>query len=268
MPDVPARILEELHAVPLRAFTRERDARAAALAKAGDADTARVVKRLRRPAAALWAVNQLARAEPKRLAAFLDAVGQARAAQLRDPRVAAEAVRRQRTELEALVQRAGLLLSDQGSRPTPATTRRIADTLLGVAADRRLADDVRHGRLASEVTAPGFEVLTGVPAGRPPRVDRADRGTGEQADSARRAKIRAAEEERQPRREHVEALEFDAAARAAEVQQKERAVSAAAAALAAARRELREAQRQARAASAAARKGRAALGRQRRPVLE
>ncbi len=288
----PPRLLEELYAVPPSTFTRERNARAAALAKAGHADEARTVKQLRRPSPSLWGINQLARTEAKRLAVFIDAVGRIRAALLRDPRAATEALRQQRAELEALVQRAGEEISSQGYRLTPATARRISDTLLGAAVDRRLAEDLRHGRLTAELAPPGFEVLTGASVAGPLRLlpgGAAPRGKEqrEKAESARRAKAREAEEARQrerreaedererhrheaeeerQRRRHdaeeerqrqqreAEVLDREAAARAAAAKQLEREAADAAAALAEARRRLRDATHEAKAAAAAARK--------------
>src|SRR5262245_19084232 len=174
----PDRVVEQLYAAPLRTFIRERDAKAAELTRAGEAEQARAVKQLRRPAISLWAINQLAHADPERLAALIDAVGRVRATQLQDPRGSAEALRRQRADLQALVNRAGELLGGEGYRLTPAMARRISDTLLGAAVDRRLAADLRAGRLMAEVPAPGFEVLSGV--ARPLRLVRRDESKVEQ----------------------------------------------------------------------------------------
>ena len=157
--------ITKLYAVPLDAFTRERNTLAAALAKAGQADRARAVRELRRPSAPLWATNQLARVDAERLEAFLDSVVQIRKTQLRDPRAATEALTRQRRELQHLVRQAGELLAKHGARATPEAERRISDTLLGAAVDRDRADELRHGRLTQELAAPGFEVLAGT--GRP-----------------------------------------------------------------------------------------------------
>jgi hypothetical protein len=162
--DLPADAIGKLYAVPLDAFTRERDALAATLKKADHAAQARAVRQLRRPSAPLWAANQLAHTDAERLAAFLDGITQVQKAQLRDPRAAAEALTNQRRELQHLVRRAGELLAKQGSRAAPATERRISETLMGAAVDRVRADELRHGRLTQELAAPGFEVLGG--AGR------------------------------------------------------------------------------------------------------
>jgi hypothetical protein len=255
----PPRLIQELYAFPPGDFTRERNARAAALVKAGHADQARALKQLRKPTASLWAVNQLAREEPTRLAALVEAVGHARAAQLRDPRAAGEALRRQRTELDALVEKAGEVLSGQGHRLTPALSRRIADTLLGAAVDRRLADDLRHGRLLAELPAPGFEIFSAVSGAGRLRVlpgGKTEREKAETAESARQARAQTAEEERQRRRREAEALDREAAAREAAAREVERKAAEAAAALAESRRRLQEARRQAKAAAAAARKAR------------
>src|SRR5262245_53378174 len=147
MATVPPRLIEELYTVSPNAFTRERNAKAAALAKAGHADQATALKKLRRPTAALWATNQLAHADPKRLAALVQALGRLRGAQLRDPRGAMEALQRQRAELKGLVELAGERLKREGYGLTPATAHRISDTVLGASLDRRLADDLVHGRL-------------------------------------------------------------------------------------------------------------------------
>jgi DNA repair exonuclease SbcCD ATPase subunit len=109
----------------------------------------------------LWAANQLAHAEPRRLEAFVRTVNDVRRTQLQDPQAAGEALHRQRSELDALVRRAGELLAQHGHRATPATDRRVSDTLLGAAVDPRLSEDLRHGRLMAEQSAPGFEVLAG-----------------------------------------------------------------------------------------------------------
>ena len=161
MTDLPNDAIAKLYAVPVNAFTRERNAMAAALKKNNRADEARAVLELRRPSAPLWATNQLAHAEAERLRAFLDGIVEVRKTQLRDPRAAAEGLARQRRELQHLAQRAGELLAQHGTRATPDALRRISDTLLGAAVDGPRAEELRHGRLTEELAAPGFEVLTG-----------------------------------------------------------------------------------------------------------
>src|ERR671922_345069 len=168
-----ARALERLYAVPPKDFTRTRNSLAAELRKARDTDAASAIARLRRPSATLWAVNQLARHARASLERFLDAVDRLRRTQLSDPRGAMEAMRAERAQLEALVARAEQALSEAGYSPSAEARRRIGDTLLGAAADRRHAEALAHGRLTEELQAPGFDALTGATRPRPVQGGRA-----------------------------------------------------------------------------------------------
>jgi hypothetical protein len=245
--DVPEQALEALYAVPLRDFTRERNARAAALAKAGNATAAEAVKALRRPPAWLWVTNQLGRLEGKHLAAFLEAASRLHATQLRDPQAAGATAQQHRAHLGTLLQRARDVLRREGHRVTPALERRISNTLLGAAADGRLADDLRHGRLTSGVQAPGFDALLGAPgAGRRPPGKRVP-----PAPTASASKAQAVEERTRLR---ARALADEAAARKAAARRLESEIAAATTALAEQQRRLRNARRDARRAAGAARK--------------
>jgi hypothetical protein len=189
-----ARALERLYAVSPREFTRARNTLAAELRKSRDLEVARAVAGLRRPTATLWAVNQLARHAQTPLTHFLDAVERLRRTQLSDPRGAMEAMRAERAQLETLVQRAEQALSEAGYSPSAEARRRISDTLLGAAADRRHAEALAHGRLTEELQAPGFDALTG--AGRLRLVQG---GAGRRDGAERRARDDARERARQAR---------------------------------------------------------------------
>src|SRR5262245_22637205 len=103
--ELPEDAIAKLYAVPLSAFTRERDALSRAFARSSRPAEARAVRQLRRPSAALWASNQLAHTEPEQLGAFLGGIARIRKTQLRDPRAAADEVSLQRRELQRLVRR-------------------------------------------------------------------------------------------------------------------------------------------------------------------
>ena len=256
MADPLARAIEELYRIPLSAFTRERNAKAISLRKAGQPAQAQAILQLRRPSAPLWATNQLAHEDPKRLAEFLDSVERVRQTQLRDPRAAGEALQRQRAELEALVARAGDLLARQGSRATSVTHRRISDTLLGAAVDRHRAEELREGRLTQELSALGFEVLAGAPRGNLRLVPggQAQRGPRDRSgESERRAQ---AEQERERRDRAAADLERAAAVRQSAAVEVAREAEELARKLTAARARVREAQRASKAAAAAVRKAR------------
>jgi hypothetical protein len=247
-----ARAIDELYGVPPKEFSSARNAKAAALKAAGRTEDAEVIRRLAKPSPVLWATNQLARLDPDRVARFVDLVHRVRQSQLRDPRTAAEGMRTIRAELSALTTRAGELLTKAGYRVQPSTTARISNTVLGAAVDAQLVDDLRRGRLAAELVAPGFEVLARVAAGRPLQLVRGGKGAErppgpaeaaraqEQAEHARRA------QEAEARRRDAERRAAEAARAADEVRLFERQ-------LADARRKLRTAQREAAAAAARAR---------------
>jgi hypothetical protein len=209
-----SRFLDELYAVPPKDFTSARNAKAAELTAAGHADDAKAVRRLGKPSASLWATNQLARLDPERVAHFVDLVQQARRTQLRDPRGAAETLRAQRVELDALTTAAVEAMTKAGYPVSRATRGRVSDTLLGAAVDDRLADELRRGRLTSELSAPGFEIFAGAPLGTELRLVRG--GKPAESRSERAAAQRAREQSKQERQTRAAEAERQAAARRAE----------------------------------------------------
>ena len=69
-----------LYAVPMAEFTAARNRAVRDLREGGRDADARAVARLRKPSAALWAVNRLASTERKSIADLFDAVAQLRRA--------------------------------------------------------------------------------------------------------------------------------------------------------------------------------------------
>ena len=244
MATIPPKLLEEVYAVPPAEFTRARNARVAALAKSGHHDAAEALRKLRRPAAPLWAVNQLGRAEPDRLEAFVDAVARLKRTQLRDPRAVGEAVRGQRAALDALVEAAREHLTEHGLGAGPPVIRRISDTLQGAAVDSRSAEDLRHGRLATELSAPGFEVFAGAQP-TPLRVVTGGKTAARESDAERRTEERRArlEAARQARAREAEERERAARERRAAAEDAAKDVEALAGKLAEAKRRLKAARR-------------------------
>lgn len=251
----PAEAVEQLYAADPRDFTRQREALSARLLAAGQPEAARAIKRLRKPSPPLWTVNRLARTDAQAVARLVQSVQQVRRTQLTDPRGAAEAMRREREHLDALVGRARSLLRDAGYAATPATLARVANTLLGAAASRPRAAELQHGRLTGELPAPGFEVLAGtatprphlrvVPPGSKPAVARSERRE-QQEQAARKA----------DRGRRLEALQREAADRQAAVAPLERQVREQAQRLREDQARLADARRAARAAASAARRAR------------
>src|SRR5919202_7086126 len=81
--DAAAEAAERLYGLPLEDFTRERDALARELRRAGRRDEAGEVAKLPKPSQVAWAVNRLARDEPGLVRALVEAGGRLREAQER-----------------------------------------------------------------------------------------------------------------------------------------------------------------------------------------
>lgn len=253
------RAIDELYGVPPKEFASARSAKAAALKAAGRTADAEAVRRLAKPSPLLWATNQLARLDPDRVARFVDVVHRVRQSQLRDPRTAAEGMQTIRAELQALTSRAGEALAKAGYRVAASATARISNTVLGAAVDAELIDDLRRGRLAAELPAPGFEALAGGAPGRTLQLVRGGK-TAARAETAERPHARAEaartpeHAERARRAEEAAARRREAELRAAEAARVGDEVRELERQLAEARRTLRAAQREAAAAAARARR--------------
>ena len=207
--------IDVLYAASLDEFVAARNALAAQLKRAGDLEGAARVRKLAKPAASVWAVNQLARGEADTLGELLEAG----AALRRDERRALrgegadafmQAAREERRLVGELVARAERLLLQAGyrHRSSSAIGRRISQTLHAAAMGEGAAREALvEGRLDRDLEpASGFgdtRGLTLVPA--PPKRTKA---IAEPAPSA--AELRAAERTRQ----RVEAAQRKAIARA------------------------------------------------------
>lgn len=249
-----------LYSVPPAEFTAARNRRAAELRKSGRSADARAVSRLRKPSAALWAVNRVASTDRKGLASFIDAVDRLRRTQLRDPRAAADALRAQRAALDALLGGARDVLARSGLTTSQAIVRRISDTLMGAAIDRGHAEALRRGQLTEELAAPGFEAFSGARVSGaplrlvPPLAPAA--APSEQDDLVAQKKARAVEAERQRRALEAEHLQREATDHHRSVAQLEIESAEARAKVAEVQKRLRAAREAARKATAAANRAR------------
>jgi hypothetical protein len=158
MTPAPDERIARLYGLPLEEFTPERNALAAELRGEGDTAGAAAVKALRKPTAAAWAVNQLARAEPDLIETLLGAGGELRqahrqaasgrgAAQLR---AAAEA---ERAAVELLMARAPAVL---GRLLTPALADAIRNSLHAASSDDQAREQVRTGTLTTPLRPVGL----------------------------------------------------------------------------------------------------------------
>lgn len=215
---------------PLAEFTAARNALAARLKKAGQADAAEQIKILPKPSVPAWTVNQIyftKRDAFDRLIATGERFRQAQASHLAgtpaDIRGPLEARRAALSELSKL---AAATLKHAGGSPTPDTMRRITTTLEALSTYGALPDAPRGGRLTDDVDPPGFETL----AALVPRIGKSSAGSGpsriiqfqQKARPAKAPKQKLSRED-EARREAAERKEQIAAARAL-VQQTERAL--------------------------------------------
>ena len=151
---------DELYALPPGEFTRARDERAKALRKDGQRDEADAVKALRKPTLAAWALNQLTRQRPKKVAGLIAAGEELRAAQQEllaggDRKAFQSAAAKERDQVAKLARDAVELASEAGERGSPALTEKIAATLHAAALDEETAEELRAGRLIREREAIG-----------------------------------------------------------------------------------------------------------------
>lgn len=165
MSDAP-RDERELFAGSLHGFVPRRKALSSALRKAGDAARAKRVSNLRKPSVAVWALNRLAVTSPDEVEAVLDAVQRQRDLQIGalrgslDPVALEEARGDERRGLRSLLDRAPLLLEDDGHAASKTTLDRIATILRRVALDPERREALVAGCLPDEGDEPGgFEAV-------------------------------------------------------------------------------------------------------------
>ncbi|WP_159398022.1 hypothetical protein [Sorangium cellulosum] len=165
--------VDDLYKKPLGDFTRARDELAKRLRQAGDKDAADRVKALRRPTAAAWTLNQLARRVPQRMEALLDAGERLREAQagalspggaqgLRD------ASQKHRAIVNELLRAAPALFAEGGYRDKGNSMDQVRDSLLATPTAR--ASDLEllaRGRLSQELEPGDLSDMLGLLRGRP-----------------------------------------------------------------------------------------------------
>jgi hypothetical protein len=162
-------------------FVAIRNELVAKLNAMGKRQVASELKALGRPTVPVWAINRLARREPNKVAALLDAANQLRNTQARALRNRASAehlrstVQAEREALRTLLRSAQEVLREANRADTPGLLGRVESTLhahaVGNPADREL---LRRGRLSREAQALGFAGLLDSPgaatATRQPRL--------------------------------------------------------------------------------------------------
>jgi hypothetical protein len=150
-----AEIAHELYALPPEEFTAARNTSAAA---ADDRELADAVRSLRKPAAAAWVLNLLAREEPDRLETLFELGARLRAAQESGDRAEFTALGRERRTATTELVAAGAELARGYEHPVGrAVLDLVTETLQAATIDPAAAGAVRAGVLVKPFESVGFE---------------------------------------------------------------------------------------------------------------
>jgi hypothetical protein len=185
---------DALFQLPLADFTAARNTLAARLKKAGMAAEAERVKRLPKPPATAWAVNQLHWRHAKdveRLLVIGEKVRKAQTGKGADLRALLD---ERRALVSELTMRAATILRDAGHGDSQDALRRMTINLDSLAAWGRSNPDAQPGRLTADLEPLGFDGLAALLDGKklePAKVlqfrSRADTKKNEEAAAAARA---------------------------------------------------------------------------------
>jgi hypothetical protein len=152
-----AEVADELYALSPAEFTAARDDRARQARASGQRDEAAAIKKLARPTASAWLVNQLARTAPDSIARLV-AVGTALAEAQRN--LVGERLRELSTErrqvINDLLPRASEIASQAGQPASPGTMGEVRATLEAALADAGARAAVRSGRLTKALAYAGL----------------------------------------------------------------------------------------------------------------
>ena len=237
--------VDRLYELPLSEFTSARDELVKRLRSEGDRERAQEIKTLRKPTAAAWLVNQLARERQLDVQRLLKAgesltTSQAKAAAGKSLETFSEARRDEQRALERLAEAAREIAERAGIGSAALGKATVTLRAASLTAEGR--ELLRSGRLTEELEPPGFEALTGLeglgqkpaPAKtKPPRSDlRAEKRQAVKEARERVRQLRAEERElataaRAAAREaeRAEAEAGAARSRAVETREKARAMS-------------------------------------------
>jgi hypothetical protein len=202
---VPEDAVDELYALPLDEFTPSRDELAKELRATGKRDGAAWVKALRKPSAAAWLVNQLARTQKSDARRMLEKGDALRVAQERalarqaSREELAGATQEHAEAMRMLLSKAPGFLDRSGAPPSQITLERAAETLRAILLDDAVRAGFAAGRLTREHLASGlgFAVsgrATVVPAGPAERTKPGNRPKGGASATAPREVQRRAQE--------------------------------------------------------------------------
>jgi hypothetical protein len=208
----PSSITEarDLYALPPEEFTAARDALAKRLRANKDAEGAAAVKKLRRPSAIAYTLNQVTRTSADLIDGVLAAGASLKDAVERgDGEAMREAEHAMRAASDAVISRAENV--DTGGSLTADLKARMASTLRAAVLDPEVAERLRSGTLERDVEFAGFGLDDMSVAARPatsPRTTEADAAA--QASKRQMAELAATAERLEKRARRLEAMADEA----------------------------------------------------------
>jgi len=229
-----AEVADELYALSPAEFTAARDDRARQARASGQRDEAAAIKKLARPTASAWLVNQLTRTAPNAIAR-LAAVGTALAEAQRN--LVGERLRELSTErrqvINDLLPRAVEIASQAGQPASAATMAEVRATLEAALADAGARAAVQSGRLTKALAYAGLgevdlSAAVALPGDQTPAARRpVGQAPADSRPSGRGSRSDAAVEAPTAVSQTAEALAAASAAAQAAVENAERALEAA-----------------------------------------
>ena len=229
-----AEVADELYALSPAEFTAARDDRARQARASGQRDEAAAIKKLARPTASAWLVNQLTRTAPNAIAR-LAAVGTALAEAQRN--LVGERLRELSTErrqvINDLLSRAVEIASQAGQPASAATMAEVRATLEAALADAGARAAVQSGRLTKALAYAGLgevdlSAAVALPGDQTPAARRpVGQAPADSRPSGRGSRSDAAVEAPTAVSQTAEALAAASAAAQAAVENAERALEAA-----------------------------------------
>jgi hypothetical protein len=152
--------IDKLYGVPLDEFIHDRGELAKRLRREGEREAAERIKKLRKPSAGAWALNQALRRRRKETEALLAAGERLRQAHESvmsggDPAELREAMQEERGLASALADCAEAIASETG-KSGPALRERVRSTLHAATVDEEARDELAKGRFVREREAVGL----------------------------------------------------------------------------------------------------------------
>ena len=211
-----------LYRLPPEEFTAARDALARRLRSAGERAQAEEVRRLRRPNAPAWALDQIAQDRPELIDEVLATGSELREAmEIGDGRRLREAEHSTREASDTAVREAEHGLAAAGQSVSDDVRARLAATLRAAILDPDVASLLQSGMLERDVELPGFgldmpmtpaphPVAPEAPRRKPTHDDRKRQEREEREDQQKREERRAREEARRAAKRRLAELESEA----------------------------------------------------------